>query len=187
MKMIVGLGNPGSGYQKTRHNAGFRALDFLASKINGVSFKKKFNAEYLETSLSGKKLVLLKPMQFMNLSGIAVAKVLSYYKDQLSLQNVLVLYDDIDLKFGQIRLRADGGTGGHNGIKSLFEHCENTAFARLRIGVKGEDPYDDLSDYVLKPFSKDEEENLEAILQQVYNACLCWVEDGIEKAMNIFN
>ncbi|MBU0580159.1 MAG: aminoacyl-tRNA hydrolase [Candidatus Margulisbacteria bacterium] len=155
MKLVVGLGNPGKKYIKTRHNLGFQVLEAYAKK-NTHSFKKneKLKAELVETNYAGNKLILIKPLTFMNLSGETVSLVLKWYKE--SILNMLVIHDDIDLEFGKIRLRENGRAGGHNGIQSIINHVGTDIFKRLKIGV-GRPPQEiDPANYVLANFNNEE-------------------------------
>lgn len=150
MKVVVGLGNPGAKYEQTKHNVGFMCLDFYANKHNETfKFERKFNADVLKMG----QLLLVKPQTFMNLSGEAVRKILDYYN--IDLDDVLVIYDDLDLPFARIRLREQGGPGGHNGIKSIIQHVNTNDFKRLRVGIDS-NPMMEAADYVLSKFSKQE-------------------------------
>jgi PTH1 family peptidyl-tRNA hydrolase len=160
MKLIVGLGNPGKKYLMTKHNVGFMCLDYFAQK-NGLTFKKenKFKGEIVKTQ----NYILLKPHTFMNLSGESVRLVMDYYN--VEIEDVLVIFDDLDLPFGKIRLRPKGGSGGHNGIKSLFQHLPSQEFKRIRIGIDS-NPLIDTKDYVLSKINKEEQNILkEAIVK----------------------
>ncbi|MDD2487289.1 MAG: aminoacyl-tRNA hydrolase [Candidatus Gracilibacteria bacterium] len=172
MKIIVGLGNPGTEYSKTRHNVGFIFLDFLKEKLNFEDFKdSKFKAVVSEGVLNGEKLILLKPMTYMNLSGESVANAINFYK--LDCKNdIIVIFDDISMDFGKIRFRDKGSAGGHNGIKSLIEKLGTEEFKRIKVGV-GFDPKYDVSDWVLSKFSKQESEELSNyILEECYSLFL---------------
>lgn len=157
-KLVVGLGNPGIKYKNSKHNIGFMAIDHYA-KNNQLSMKVKtsFNAEIAEKG----DLILVKPLTFMNLSGIAVRKIIDFY--QIDIDQILVIYDDVDLPFGKLRLRYQGGAGGHNGIKSIIEHLGSQKFNRIRFGIDKSDKMD-MKDYVLSKFSKVELKELEDIL-----------------------
>jgi len=157
-KLVVGLGNPGRKYKHSKHNIGFMAIDHYA-KNNQLLLKVKtsFNAEIAEKG----DLILVKPLTFMNLSGIAVRKLIDYY--QIDIDQILVIYDDVDLPFGKLRLRYQGGAGGHNGIKSIIEHLGSQVFNRIRFGIDKSDKID-MKDYVLSKFSKVELKELEDIL-----------------------
>lgn len=150
MKVVVGLGNPGAKYEQTKHNIGFMCLDFYANKQEMTfKFDRKFNAEILKQG----DLLLVKPQTFMNLSGDSVRRVMEYY--DVALEDLFIIYDDVDLPMARLRLREQGGTGGHNGIKSIVEHLKTDQFKRLRIGIDS-NPLIETADYVLSKFSKEE-------------------------------
>ncbi|HDS84909.1 MAG TPA: aminoacyl-tRNA hydrolase [Phycisphaerales bacterium] len=183
-RLIVGLGNPGAAYDLTRHNVGFMALDALAERL-GVSVRRKaFNALAAEASIGQNKLILLKPQQYMNRSGHAVATAAGYYK--IPAQDIIVVLDDMALPTGQIRLRAKGSAGGHNGLKDIIARLGTDAFARLRIGI-GQADGGDASDYVLSRFDPQQRSAIEQAVSRCVEALLCWVEHDIETAMNHFN
>jgi peptidyl-tRNA hydrolase, PTH1 family len=183
--LIVGLGNPGRRYEKTRHNLGFLALDRVAEKA-GCSFKfDKSNAELAITTWQGQPLLLVKPQTFMNLSGQAVAALVSYYK--IDLDHVLVVLDDNDLALGRIRLRFQGSAGGHKGLKSIIDHLGTMDFSRLRIGIGSEEHQAELVDFVLSKFSKNEWPIVDEALDKCIQAIACFVQSGINAAMNQFN
>lgn len=183
--LIVGLGNPGKTYDGTRHNVGFAALVKLAEK-HGLAFKKE---QKLKGSLASGKIgedpvFLLMPLTFMNLSGEAVALVMSYY--QIDLSRLIILTDDVALPFGQLRMRINSGSGGHNGLKSVEECLHTQRYPRLRIGV-GDREQGDLADYVLAKFSKEEEKLLPGVLERVVQAVEIWLDQGLTSAMNLTN
>jgi PTH1 family peptidyl-tRNA hydrolase len=187
MKVIVGLGNPGKKYEKTRHNLGFMVIDALARRTCTQMGKKKFSSECGEFHYLGEKVVLLKPQTYMNLSGKTVRECSVFYDTSLELQDLLVIYDDVALQLGSIRLRDKGSSGGHNGIQSVIDEIGTATIARLRIGIKGAEIKGDLADYVLARFSKEEQQVLPHVLQQASEACLSWLDHGIERTMNEFN
>ncbi len=153
MKLIVGLGNKGREYENTRHNMGFMLVDrYLQYKNITDKFKEKFNAMYIETTINNEKVIFIKPMTYMNNSGIAVRAFLDFYK--LNSEDVLVISDDLDLDLGKFRLRRNGSSGGHNGLKSIISHLGTDNFKRLRIGISNDK--DDVINYVLSKFSKKE-------------------------------
>jgi len=160
--IIAGLGNPGREYEKTRHNIGFMAVDFLAEKLNWGEFKeqKKFQAEILEATWQNKKIIVIKPQKFMNNSGESLAAVTNFYK--IKSQNIIMVYDELDLPFGKIRIRPAGSSAGHNGIKSIIEKLGTDKFWRVRIGV-GNDQKEKMeaADFVLGKFSREEKKILE--------------------------
>jgi PTH1 family peptidyl-tRNA hydrolase len=183
--LIVGLGNPGKEYAQNRHNAGFMAVDKLAERL-GVKFSRmQSNALVTKATVQNKKLILAKPRTFMNLSGQAVGALAKFYK--LEKENILVVYDDVDLPFDSIRLRPEGGSGGHKGMKSIIERLGTQDFARLRIGIDRPKGQMNTPDYVLQDFSKDEIAVLPFILNKAVDAALDFVHNGIEIAMNTYN
>ena len=184
--LIVGLGNPGREYEKTRHNAGFRALDLLADKLGCRVDKGKFQGLYGQTVYQGKKLYLLKPQTFMNLSGRSVLQLSAYIS--IPPQRIIVMFDDISLEPGRLRIRADGSAGGHNGIKSIIAEVGSQAFPRVKIGV-GAKPHPDfdLADWVLSAFPAAEEKNLKFALENAADAALCIIDRGVPETANRFN
>ena len=153
MKLVVGLGNIGKEYENTRHNMGFMLVDrYLQYKNITDKFKEKFNAMYIETTINNEKVIFIKPMTYMNNSGIAVRSFVDFYK--LNSEDVLVISDDLDLDLGKFRLRRNGSSGGHNGLKSIISHLGTDNFKRLRIGISNDE--DDVINYVLSKFSKKE-------------------------------
>ena len=184
--LIVGLGNPGREYEKTRHNAGFRAIDILADSLGCKIDRMKFQGLYTQVNYKGKKLMLLKPQTYMNLSGRSVLQLSAYFN--IPPQRIIVLFDDISLEPGRLRLRADGSAGGHNGIKSIISEVGSQDFPRVKIGV-GAKPHaqQDLADWVLSGFSAQEEKALSAALDRAAEAALCIIEKGVPEASNRFN
>ena len=182
MKIIVGLGNPGDKYKITRHNIGFILLDKIAED-NGLTWQlnKKFNAEIAKLGDT----FLVKPQTYMNLSGKTVAS-LSRTADVLP-DDILVVFDDLDLPLGRLRLRPEGGSGGHKGMRSIIDSLGSRAFARLRVGIGRPPGKMDPADYVLQPFSEDEEPLVSVIVERAVAAVECWVVDGIVLAMDRFN
>ncbi len=185
MKWIVGLGNPGSEYRYTRHNVGFMAVDQLASRWNIEVTSSKCKALVGEGRIGGKKVALLKPMTYMNLSGESVRAFMDYYKADAA--EMLVLYDDLDTPFGQIRLRYQGSPGGHNGIKSIIQHTGSQIFNRVRIGISRPQPGYGIADYVLSNFRKEEEAGLQQMLKSSCDAAEAWLAEPFEKVMAKFN
>lgn len=168
MKLIVGLGNPGKEYAKTRHNVGFMVLDDLIQQV-GVKTQTKFKGELAQCTLHGETVLLLKPQTFMNLSGESVRMVKDFYK--IEDRDILVIYDDLDLPVGKLRLREKGSSGGHNGIKSIIHHLHHQDFKRLRIGID-KNPLIPTADYVLGQFSKQDQAALTLSLKRAVDACL---------------
>lgn len=183
MFLIVGLGNPGREYENTRHNIGFAAMDVLAEKYNIDINRTKFKGEYGEGFINGNKVILLKPYTFMNLSGESVREAIDFYK--LTEEQVLIIYDDISLELGRLRIREKGSAGGHNGIKSIINHMGTDVFTRIKIGVGA--PKGDLVNHVLGKFSKDEVNILKQTLDAVTEATADIIDNGAKEAMNKFN
>ena len=184
--LIVGLGNPGSEYEKTRHNCGFRAIDVLADSLGCKIDRAKFQGLYGQVTRKGCKLYLLKPMTYMNLSGRSVLQLSAYF--HIPPQRIIVLFDDISLEPGRLRIRADGSAGGHNGIKSIISEVGSQAFPRVKIGV-GAKPHQeqDLADWVLSTFSAGEEKSLQSALKRAAEAALCIIDQGVPEAANRYN
>ena len=184
--MIVGLGNPGSQYEKTRHNVGFRVIDMIAEKLRTKVDRLKFKALTRQVDCNGQKILLVQPQTFMNLSGAAVSALATYYK--IKPERILVIFDDISLPVGKIRIRKDGSAGGHNGIKSIIQSLGTDQFPRVKVGV-GAKPHPDydLADWVLSKFSAQEEKNLQPALENAAEAALLVLEQGVEKAASAFN
>ena len=184
--LIVGLGNPGREYERSRHNCGFRALDILAKDLGCSVDRGKFQGLYGQTVYRGKKLYLLKPMTYMNLSGRSVLQLSAYFS--IPPQRIIVLFDDISLEPGRLRVRADGSAGGHNGIKSIIQELGSQSFPRVKIGV-GAKPHPDydLADWVLSSFSAQEEKALSVSLPNAAQAALAIIDHGVPEAANRFN
>ena len=184
--LIVGLGNPGKEYERSRHNCGFRALDLLAESLNCKADKLKFQGLYTQVSYNGKKLFLLKPQTYMNLSGRSVLQLSAYFG--IPPQRIIVMFDDISLAPGRLRVRAEGSAGGHNGIKSIIQELGSQDFPRVKIGVGAKpNPDYDLADWVLSSFSANEEKALSAALKNAGAAALTIIDHGVPEAANRFN
>ena len=184
--LIVGLGNPGKDYAHTRHNVGFRALDLLADKLGCKVDKGKFQGLYGQAVYGGRKLFLLKPQTYMNLSGRSVLQLSAYFN--IPPQRIIVLFDDISLVPGRLRIRADGSAGGPNGIKSIIAELGSQDFPRVKIGVGGKaHPEQDLADHVLSGFSSLEEKALSSALERAADAALCVIEKGVPETANRYN
>lgn len=184
MYIIVGLGNPGKEYSGTRHNVGFDTIDCLVEKYNINLNKLKFNSVYGEININGEKVMLVKPVTYMNRSGIAIAEIVKYFK--VPIENVIVIYDDIDIPVGTLRIRPHGSSGTHNGMKSIIYQLQDDKFPRIRIGI-GRNPDMDLADYVLQKFSKDQRENINDIEKLAAEAAEEIVQKSIDSAMQKFN
>jgi PTH1 family peptidyl-tRNA hydrolase len=182
--LIVGLGNPGKMYEGTRHNVGFALVQALAKK-HGLKFRREtqWKASLAEGTILGSPVIIMMPLTFMNLSGEAVAPLMRYFDIEMS--QILVAVDDIAIPLGQIRVRINSGSGGHNGLKSVEEHLQSNRYARLRVGVGYEG--ENLADYVLERFSKEEEKLIPEILERAEKAIEVWLEKGITKAMDFAN
>lgn len=181
MKLIVGLGNPGNEYKTTRHNVGFLCVD---NYVGEVIWKEKFNALYTEMVINNEKVLFVKPETYMNLSGIAVKKIVDYFK--ISLADILVIQDDLDLPVGQIKLKYNSSSGGHNGIKSINNELNSTLYARLKIGISNNKDYS-TKDYVLGKFSEEEYKIVMDSILECKNIITYFLENGIDKTMNKYN
>ena len=184
--MIVGLGNPGKEYEKTRHNVGFRSVELVAGQLKTKIDKIKFKALTRMVNHQGKKILLVEPQTYMNLSGAAVSALATYYK--VKPDHILVIFDDISLPVGRIRIRKDGSAGGHNGIKSIIQSLGTDKFPRVKVGV-GAKPHPDydLADWVLSKFSAQEEKALAPALENAAAAAFLLMEQGVEKAASAYN
>ena len=184
--LIVGLGTPGREYEKTRHNAGFRAIDILADDLGCKIDRMKYQGLYGQTTYNGKKLMLLKPQTYMNLSSKSVLQLSAYFN--IPPQRIIVMFDDISLVPGRLRVRADGSAGGHNGIKSIIAEVGSQAFPRVTIGV-GAKPHPDfeLADWVLSTFSAQEEKALANSLKWAGEAALSIIDRGVPETANRYN
>ena len=184
--LIVGLGNPGREYEKTRHNAGWRAIDRIAEKLSCKIDKAKFQGLYGQASYAGEKVFLLKPQTYMNLSGRSVLQLSASFN--IPPQRIIVMFDDISLEPGRLRLRKDGSAGGHNGIKSIIQELGSQDFPRVKIGVGAKPhPEFDLADWVLSTFSTLEEKALAVSLNNAADAALAVIDHGVPEAANRFN
>jgi len=181
--LVVGLGNPGPGYAGNRHNVGFMVVDLLARKLGAATFRDKFSGEFTRVSSGPDELILLKPMTYMNLSGESAQRALQFFK--LTPANMLIVHDELDLEFGQLRLKQGGGTAGHNGLKSLVKHC-GPDFARLRIGVGRPGP-GRVEGHVLSDFNAQERATLPDVLEAAASALTLALERGMAEAMNRVN
>jgi PTH1 family peptidyl-tRNA hydrolase len=186
LHLIVGLGNPGGEYSKTRHNAGFLVVERLAGRWGASwSLDKRFNARIARAEQNGKSVLLCEPQTFMNCSGESVAPLTAYYR--VSPARVLIAVDDADLPLGEIRLRENGSSGGHHGLESIEKHVGTRNFARLRIGIGRSDGQREIAGHVLGRFSAIEWPLAETVLSVASDQAECWLNAGIQKAMNQFN
>ncbi len=184
--VIIGLGNPGDKYEKTRHNAGFRTVDLLASELKAPAWKNKFQALIAETTYEGKKLLLVKPLTYMNNSGAAVSEIVKFYK--LPTESLVVISDDVSMDAGRLRIRASGSHGGHNGLKDIIELLGTDAIARIKIGMgQKPTPEYDLANWVLGKPSPDDEKKITEAEALAAKATLTAITKGIGAAMNSFN
>ncbi|MDY6227439.1 MULTISPECIES: aminoacyl-tRNA hydrolase [unclassified Clostridium] len=183
MFLIVGLGNPGREYDGTRHNIGFEAIDYISSKNNIDINKSKFKGMFGEGFIKGQKVILLKPTTYMNLSGESIREVINFYK--IDNNKIIVIYDDISLEIGKLRIREKGSAGGHNGIKSIIANMGTDVFPRIKIGVG--QPKGDLVSHVLGRFNKDEEEDLKEVIEASNKATEIIIQYGAKQAMNELN
>jgi PTH1 family peptidyl-tRNA hydrolase len=184
--LIVGLGNPGADYAKTRHNAGFLLVEQLAARWQ-VDWKRerRFNAQMARAEHLGRRVLLCQPQTFMNASGEAVGAVVSFYR--LPRTRILVAVDDADLPLGEVRLRAGGSSGGHHGLESIEQHLGSREFARLRLGIGRQAGARKITDYVLGRLDRAEAALMDKVLDQAASQVECWLDEGIQKAMNQFN
>ncbi|WP_273837102.1 aminoacyl-tRNA hydrolase [Guptibacillus sedimenti] len=184
MKLIVGLGNPGKKFNNTRHNVGFMAIDQLAKEMGIALDQKKFQGIYGKGMVNGEAVYLLKPQTFMNLSGESVRPLMEYFNIEVA--DLLVIYDDLDLPTGKVRIRQKGSAGGHNGMKSIITHLHTQEFKRVRIGID-RSARQTVIDYVLKPFSKEEVEPIQLAIEQTAKACEAWTTTSFPEVMNKYN
>ena len=182
--MVVGLGNPGSRYARTRHNIGFMVVDRFVGRCPSQAWKGKFSGDFADVVFEEQRVGLLKPGAYMNRSGVAVAEAMNFYK--LAPENLLVVTDDMALMVGRLRLRRSGSAGGHNGLASVVEHLGTEDFARLRIGI-GQSTLSDSVDYVLGRFDEQESSVMDEAVSRAVEVIGCWLVRGIEAAMNKFN
>jgi PTH1 family peptidyl-tRNA hydrolase len=183
MKVIVGLGNPGREYAATRHNVGFMVVNELARRASAEGARKRFRSEIREGRLRNHKLVLVAPQTYMNLSGHAVREAINWY--HAPLEDVLIVFDDMDIPFGQLRIRSSGTAGGHNGLKSIVEQLGTTEIPRLRVGIGRS--RNAARSHVLSRFSPEEERALPDLIRTACDAIELWIEDGMSKSMNEIN
>lgn len=184
MKLIVGLGNPGKEYENTRHNVGFMVMDRLADVLNVSISSSKFKGEYVKLKYNGEDIILLKPMTYMNSSGESVIQVMKYFK--IDVNDLLVIYDDLDMPVGKLRLRENGSAGGHNGMKSIIAHVGTQSFKRIRVGID-KHPRIKVVDYVLGHFNKDEQPLIDEGIENAVKAIETYLQKDFTAAMNAYN
>jgi len=185
MKLIVGLGNPGKQYEDTRHNIGFKVIDELSNKWNIPLNESKFKGLFGKGIVNGQKVILLKPMTYMNLSGESVVPLMDYF--DINEEDLIVIYDELDLPVGKIRLRYKGSAGGHNGLKSIISHLGTQEFNRIRIGIGRPQNATPIVNYVLGNFSKEEAPIIQEMVLKSADACQMWLEKPFIDVMNIYN
>ena len=184
MKLIVGLGNPGVDYMNTRHNVGFQLLDYIVKNKDVAFIRNKFNGSYAEMSINGEKVILLKPLSYMNLSGGVVQKFVSFYK--IDLQDILIIHDDLDMNFGRVKIVFDSTSGGHNGIKDIERCLGSRKYARLKIGI-AHDKSIDTKDYVLGKFTNEEKDILLSVDKNLVNVIDDFCTMSLDKLMSKYN
>lgn len=185
MYLIVGLGNPEEEYDNTRHNMGFHTINKLANQYKIEINKKKFKGLYATGEIEGEKVILLKPQTYMNLSGESVQEVIHYYK--IPIENTIIIYDDMDIEIGNVKIRKKGGAGSHNGMKSVVSNLNNENFPRIRIGIGTPQDKTEMISYVIGPIPKEERELLDKATTKAKDAIIEILKSGIDKAMNQFN
>jgi peptidyl-tRNA hydrolase, PTH1 family len=184
-KIIAGLGNPGKNYAWTRHNIGFLVVEALASKSRLTIDKSRFDSEYVKARIKGKDVFLVKPLTYMNKSGFPIHKFAAYYR--VSMEDIIIVHDDMDLDFGKIKIVKSRGHGGHNGVRSIVEAFGRKDCIRIRVGVGHPGSGQDVTGHVLGSFSPDEIKILDPCIDVASDACLCILENGVTSAMNLFN
>lgn len=185
MKLIVGLGNPGREYELTRHNIGFMAVDELSKRWNIPLNEQKFKGLFGAGFVNGEKVILLKPLTYMNLSGESIRPLMDYYK--IDIEDFVVMYDDLDIPVGKLRLRMKGSAGGHNGVKSTIAHLGTQEFQRIRMGIDRPKNGMKVVDYVLGRFTVDEMPEVERAIEKSADACEEWLKAPFLQVMNTFN
>lgn len=188
MKLICGLGNPGSEYERHRHNVGFMVVDELCRRAKVDLSQQKFHARTGQGSLGGERILFVEPQTFMNRSGLSVAEAARFYK--IAPADVLVIHDELDLPFGRVQLKAGGGAGGHNGLRSMIEQLGTDGFHRVRFGIgkpEGPNAKERVVGHVLANFSSEEGKDLSSLIDRAADASELWAKDGLQKAMNAFN
>lgn len=185
MKMIAGLGNPGAEYAKTKHNAGFMLVDALAERLGADAWRERYDALVVETRIGSEKVLLVKPLTYMNESGRAIGPLMSWYK--LEAEDLIVVHDDMDIPAGTVRIRRKGSAGGHNGIRSILAHLGDEHFARVRIGIGRPLPGWTVIHHVLAPFPPEDVPKIRDAVSYLLPAVECIVTEGVDMAMNKFN
>lgn len=183
--VIAGLGNPGKKYDNTRHNVGFDTIDLLSAKFNIKVSKVKYKALWGDGTVGGEKVLLAKPQTFMNLSGESIRELVDWYKVPMS--NLILVYDDVDLAVGKIRVRAKGSSGTHNGMRSILYHIQSEDFPRVRIGIGRPPEGWDMADFVLSKFNADDRKLIDESIKKAAEAIEAIIKSGAEAAMNMYN
>ncbi|MDR3214894.1 MAG: aminoacyl-tRNA hydrolase [Bacilli bacterium] len=184
MKLIVGLGNPGKEYENTRHNMGFMALDLLLAQYHIELNKRKFNGLYYQGEINNEKIIILKPQTYMNLSGECVSQFSNFFK--IPIENIIIIYDDMDTLIGKIRIRSQGSSGGQKGIQNIINHLHTTNINRIRVGI-GTNTMNNIRDYVLSKISISESNLINEALELAKDASIDFITNDIDKVMNKFN
>lgn len=184
MKLIVGLGNPGKEYDRTRHNMGFMALDYYVNKNNLPNFKEKFNGLYIDCIIDGERFILLKPLSYMNLSGVVIKKFVDYFK--IDIQDILIICDDLDMPIGKLKLKYQGSSGGHNGLKNIEENIGTREYKRLKLGI-GNDKEISTKDYVLSKFNNQQLKIIDEQIELVSKIIDDYFILSFDKLMNKYN
>jgi len=185
MKIVVGIGNPGRQYAGTRHNVGYRVVENLARKLNTGTARERFESLVQDAVVDGEKLLLMRPLTYVNLSGVAARRAADWFG--CTADDVLVVADDMNLPVARIRVRSQGSSGGHNGIQSIIQHMGTVDFPRIRIGIGSPGPHREGVDHVLSRFTEEEEPLIADSCEEAADAALVWVRQGIEECMNRFN
>ncbi len=184
MKLIVGLGNPGRKYNKTRHNMGFLAIDKYLDSVDSVKAKNKFNGEYYHLEINGEQVIFLKPLSYMNLSGTVIRQFVEYYK--INFDDILIIHDDLDTYFGNIKIKKGGSSAGHNGLKNIEENLKTKEYKRVKLGISSNGE-EEKSDYVLAKFNKEEQKELENILEITTDIINDYLTLSFDNLMNKYN
>jgi len=185
MKIVVGIGNPGKRYAGTRHNVGYRIIEKLAQTLGASLARERFEALTQEADTDGEKLLLMRPLTYVNLSGVAVRRAVDWFR--VSLGELIVICDDMNLPPAAIRVRRSGTSGGHNGLQSIIDHLATVEFARIRVGIGSPGPFIDGADYVLAKFREEEKAPIAEACEQAAAAALIWARCGIDECMNTYN
>lgn len=184
MHLIVGLGNPGKEYENTRHNVGFMVIDKYANKNNITNYKEKFNGYYFEKTINGEKVIFLKPLKYMNLSGEVVKKYVDFFK--ININDILVISDDLDMETGRIKIKLKGSSGGHNGLKNIEHHLQTQEYKRIKVGIANNKKID-TKDYVLGAFYGEEKDKINEATEKTINIIEDYFKLNFDNLMNKYN